>query len=69
MARLFRSEDIDHLLTSRANRDEVRKIVDEASAQHAALAHAVANGDPAAAVEEGTAHLAAVERGMIDRLV
>ena len=69
MARLFRSEDIDHLLTSRANRDEVRKIVDEAAAQHAALAHAVANGDPAAAVEEGTAHLAAVERGMIDRLV
>jgi GntR family transcriptional repressor for pyruvate dehydrogenase complex len=69
MARLFRSEDIDNLLTSRANRDEVRKIVDEAAAQHAALAHAVANGDPAAAVEEGTAHLAAVERGMIDRLV
>ena len=69
MARLFRSEDIDHLLTSRANRNEVRKIVSDASAQHAALALAVASGDIDAAVEEGTAHLAAVERGMIDRLV
>lgn len=69
MARLFRSDDIDQLLTSRANRDEVRKIVDEASAQHAALAAAIARGDVATAVEEGTAHLASVERGMIDRLV
>ena len=69
MARLFRSDDIDHLLTSRANRDEVRKIVDESSSQHAALAQAIADGDVAAAVEEGTAHLASVERGMIDRLV
>ncbi len=69
MARLFRSEDIDHLLTSRANRVEVRRIVGEAAGQHAALATAVANGDVDTAVEEGTAHLAAVERGMIDRLV
>ncbi len=69
MARLFRSEDIDQLLTSRANRTEVRKIVSDASAQHAALAQAVADGDVDAAVGEGTAHLAAVERGMIDRLV
>lgn len=69
LARLFRSEDIDQLLSSRANRIEVRRIVGDASAQHAALARAVADGNVGAAVEEGTAHLAAVERGMIDRLV
>jgi len=69
MARLFQSEDIDRLLSSRANRTEVRKIVDEAATQHAALAHAVAEGDVAMATDEGTAHLASVERGMIDRLV
>lgn len=68
MARLFRSEDIEQMLSSRANRDEVRKIVGASAVQHSALAHAVANGDVQAAVEEGTAHLAAVERGMIDRL-
>lgn len=68
MARLFRSEDIEQMLTSRANRVEVRKIVGDAASQHAALAHAVANGDVETATEEGTAHLAAVERGMIDRL-
>lgn len=69
MARLFRSEDIEAMLSSEANHDEVRRIVGQAAVQHAALAHAVAIGDVDAAVSEGTAHLASVERGMIDRLV
>ncbi len=68
MARLFRSEDIEALLASDANQAEVRRIVAQAVEQHAALAAAVAAGDTAAAVAEGTAHLASVERGMIDRL-
>ncbi|HWL45849.1 MAG TPA: FadR/GntR family transcriptional regulator [Ilumatobacter sp.] len=69
MTRLFQSDDIAELLHHEANRDEVGKIVGEASAQHAALARAVADGDTDAARREGTAHLASVERRMIDRLV
>jgi GntR family transcriptional repressor for pyruvate dehydrogenase complex len=68
IARLCRSEDIEALLSSDANQVEVRRIVGQAAEQHAALASAVAAGDSAAAVAEGTAHLASVERGMIDRL-
>jgi len=69
LARLFRSEGIESLLSDDANRDEVRRIVTHASQQHAALAAAVAAGDVAAASCEGNRHLEAVERGMIDRLV
>lgn len=69
LARLFRSEGIESLLSDDANRAEVRRIVGDSAAQHAALARAVASGDVEAALAEGTAHLAAVERGMIDRLV
>jgi len=69
MARLFRSEDIEAMLSSDANQVEVRRIVQQAAEQHAALASAVATGDVDAAVTEGTAHLASVERGMIDRLI
>ncbi len=69
LARLFRSEGIESLLSDDVNRDEVRRIVGDAAVQHAALASAVASGDVQAALAEGTAHLAAVERGMIDRLV
>lgn len=69
LARLFRSEGIESLLSDDANRDEVRRIVGDSAAQHAALATAVAAGDVETAIVEGTAHLAAVERGMIDRLV
>ena len=69
LARLFRSEGIESLLSDDANRAEVRRIVSDSAAQHAALAAAVASGDVEAARAEGTAHLAAVERGMIDRLV
>lgn len=69
LARLFRSEGIESLLSDDANRDEVRRIVGDAAQQHAALAAAIASGDVATASCEGNKHLEAVERGMIDRLV
>jgi GntR family transcriptional repressor for pyruvate dehydrogenase complex len=69
LARLFRSDGIESLLSDEANRDEVRAIVTDATAQHAALAAAIASGDTDRAIAEGTAHLAAVERSLIDRLV
>ena len=69
LSRLFRSEGIESMLSDDANRTEVQQIVGEAASQHALLARAVAAGDTQAAVAEGTKHLAAVERGMIDRLV
>lgn len=69
LARLFRSEALESLLSDDVNRDEVGRIVGDAARQHAALAHAVATGDVDAARREGVAHLAAVERGLIDRLV
>ena len=69
LARLFRSEGIESLLSDDANRGQVRRIVGDAARQHAALAAAVADVDVAAASCEGNRHLEAVERGMIDRLV
>ena len=69
MARLFRSPGVESLLSDDANRDEVHRIVDEAATQHARLAAAVAEGDAAAAAAEAAAHLRAVERSLIDRLV
>lgn len=68
LARLFRSQGIESLLSDDANRAEVRHIVTDSAARHVALAAAVASGDVETARAEGTAHLAAVERGMIDRL-
>ncbi len=44
LARLFRSDGIDSLLSDAANRAEVRRIVTDSTAQHAALATAVAVG-------------------------
>jgi GntR family transcriptional repressor for pyruvate dehydrogenase complex len=69
LGRLFRSDDLESLLGDEANRDEVGRVVADASRQHAALAQAVADGDAARAVAEGVDHLAAVERGLIDRMV
>ncbi len=69
MNRLFQSHELSGLLGDEANAGEVRKIVGSAATQHAALACAVAAGDVAAASAEGTAHLADVERGLIDRLI
>ncbi len=69
MARLFKSDGLRSLLGDEANRDEVGKIVSDAAAQHHRLAAAVAAGDTVVAVSEGIAHLQAVERSLIDRLV
>lgn len=69
MARLFRSPGLESLLADDANRDEVGKIVVDSASQHAALAGAIGRGDVAGAADEGIAHLAAVERSLIDRLV
>jgi GntR family transcriptional repressor for pyruvate dehydrogenase complex len=69
LGRLFRSPGLESMLSDGANRTEVDRIVAESTRQHEALARALADGDAAAAVAEGSAHLAAVEHGLIDRLV
>ena len=69
MARLFRSDAVASLLSDRANRDEVDRIVAQSSEHHAAIAAALGQGDAPSAVDAGTRHLGAVEEGMIDRLV
>jgi GntR family transcriptional repressor for pyruvate dehydrogenase complex len=69
LARLFRSDDFDALLSADANRDEVTRIVDQSTQHHAMIAGAIASGDASVAVAEGTRHLNAVEQGMLDRLV
>ncbi|WP_420451366.1 FadR/GntR family transcriptional regulator [Ilumatobacter sp.] len=69
MARLFRSEGLQSLLADEANRTEVDRIVSDAADQHHRLAAAVAAGDTEVAMSEGIAHLGAVERSLIDRLV
>jgi GntR family transcriptional repressor for pyruvate dehydrogenase complex len=69
LARLFESDEFDRLLSSTRNRAEVRRIVDASARHHAAIAGAIAAGDTEAAVRDGAAHLDAVERGIVDRLV
>jgi GntR family transcriptional repressor for pyruvate dehydrogenase complex len=69
LARLFRSEGIESLLSDSANRTEVGKIVSQSVRHHATIARAVAEGDAEIAVAEGTRHLGAVEQSMIGRLV
>lgn len=69
MARLFRSEAVASLLSDQVNRDEVDRIVAQSSEHHAAIAAALGCGDGVEVVGAGTRHLAAVEEGMIDRLV
>lgn len=69
MGRLFRSQSVESLLTDGVNRDEVDRIIDESIRHHEVIARAIADGDAAAAVAEGTRHLGAVEQGMIGRLV
>lgn len=69
LARLFRSEGLDSMLSDEANRDEVHVIVSDSAAQHRRLASAVAAGDVVAAAAGADAHLSAVERSLIDRLV
>ncbi len=69
MGRLFGSQGLDSLLSDDANETEVGRIVVNSVEQHAALARAVADGDVATASAEGVAHLQAVERSLVDRLV
>lgn len=69
LGRLFQSDDLASMLADDVNRTEVGKIVGESTRQHAALARAIADGDVERAAEEGATHLAAVERGLVDRLV
>jgi len=69
MARLFRSPGIESLLGDDANRDEVGRIVQFATDEHAALADAVARADVEAAARLGETHLESVERGLIDRMI
>jgi GntR family transcriptional repressor for pyruvate dehydrogenase complex len=66
---LFRSDDFESLLSADENRAEVERIVNRSARHHAQIAKAVAAQDADAAVDAGTKHLDAVERGMIDRLV
>jgi DNA-binding FadR family transcriptional regulator len=68
MARLYRSAEIASLLSDDANRAEVAQIIDEATVQHLGIARAIAAADPSTAAREGAAHLASIERRMIDRL-
>jgi GntR family transcriptional regulator, transcriptional repressor for pyruvate dehydrogenase complex len=68
LASLFRSDDFDSLLFAEENRAEVERIISRSARHHALIARAVARRDPQGAVEAGTRHLDAVERGMIDRL-
>jgi GntR family transcriptional repressor for pyruvate dehydrogenase complex len=69
LTRLFESAEFDRLLNSTRNRTEVRRIVDSSARHHAAIAAAIAAGDTDDAVRAGAAHLDAVERGIVDRLV
>jgi GntR family transcriptional regulator, transcriptional repressor for pyruvate dehydrogenase complex len=69
LARLFRSDDFEALLSADANRKEVKRIVDQSTEHHAMIARAMASGDVSAAVAEGSRHLNAVEQGILDRLV
>jgi GntR family transcriptional repressor for pyruvate dehydrogenase complex len=69
LGRLFESTGVESMLSDEANQVEVVKIVEESTRLHASLARAIAAGDARTAVEEGRAHLASVETGLIDRLV
>lgn len=69
LAKLFRSDDFASLLSADANQAEVERIVNRSVRHHAMIANAVARRDPVGAVQAGTRHLDAVERGMVHRLV
>jgi GntR family transcriptional repressor for pyruvate dehydrogenase complex len=68
LARLFRSNDIEELLTGPGSPAEVSKLVDESIRHHKAIAGAIAVGDADRAVAAGNRHLASVEKGLIDRV-
>ena len=65
---LFRSDDFEELLTARANRAAVRRIIAVSMGAHQAIADAVSLGDAERTVEAVRAHLAQVEGDMISRM-
>lgn len=65
---LFRSEDFEEMLTSRANRIAVQRIIASSSKAHRVIADAVCLGDPDRAREAVSAHLDQVESEMISRM-
>lgn len=66
--RLFRSDEFDALLGDRRNSSTVRRIVEDAIDGHHAIAAAFASSDAAAMEAATSAHLATVERMMVDEL-
>lgn len=69
LARLFHSDAIEELLLHDSNAAEVATIVSESGNDHRRLAEALAAGDVRKTSTIAVAHLEAVERRMIDRLV
>jgi len=67
--RLLRSHEIDDLSSDERNRPEVRRIVSEAHDAHVAIADAFRDGDPVAIKFATAAHLATVEKAMLDTVV
>ena len=65
---LFRSDDFSSLLSASENEAEVREIVRHSSCDHLAIAAAVADGDPVAAMTAVESHLANVEQRMLHDL-
>ena len=66
---LFRSKVFDSVLYASANRAEVASIVEHASADHRAIAAAIARRDGPSVLITSGAHLDDVEARMLDRLV
>lgn len=69
LAALFGSGEFASLLYAEANRREVIQIIHSATEAHQAIAAGVIKGDMAATVCAVEAHLADIERRMIERLV
>lgn len=68
LSALFGSSSFDSLLRDERNRAEVRRIIGESSAAHAAIARAISAADPAAAGAAVCTHLDEVEARMLARL-
>lgn len=65
---LFRSQEFDALLNSEQNRSKVERIVTASSDAHALIAQAFADRDSSAMRQVSEAHLAEVEKAMLDDL-
>ena len=65
---LFRSSEFESLLSDQRHRSTVRRIVADSIEDHRAIAAAFAAADGAAMTAASSAHLAKVERSMVDDL-